>query len=287
MKKHSLSILLIPIILSITSCAMLNSFVGDRVQKPQVSFVSAKLDGLSFDRANLLFDLQISNPNSVGLKMAGFDYDLLINNNSFIKGNQQKNLQIAPKGQSTVQLPLSVSFVELYQTYQSLKNQDTSMYQINCGFSFDVPVLGVVNIPVSKSGEFPLLKIPKISLDELKLENVSLTGAELNLGVAISNPNAFSMILKKIQYQFDVNNLNWISGEAKEGMQILEKGQGTVDIPITLNFIEMGRSVYQLIRGNKAINYKFGGNVDLNTSVPLLGQVNLPFDKTGTVNIVR
>ncbi len=272
----------------LSSCAVVSELAGEaNIRYPQVDFAGARITGLSFDAADLMFDLRIRNPNSVGLTMAGFDYDFLINENSFLKGNQSKGLTIAAGGESIVRLPLSLRYVDLYQTFQSLRDQDLSTYQINFGFAFDVPVLGRVNIPVSKSGDFPLLKLPKVSLDTLSLDNLGITGADLTLRVRLDNPNAFSVLLQKFQYEFDVDGRNWISGYTEAPTQIMENGQGFVEIPISLNLIEMGRSIYQLLSGGRDLNYSFGGNVDLATSLPLLGAVSLPFDRSGSVKLIR
>ena len=284
--RAALCLIMVTVFLS--SCAVVSELAGGaNIRRPQVNFSGAKITGLSFDTVDLLFDLKIRNPNSVGLTMAGFNYDFLINNGSFLKGNHDKGLKIAAAGESTVQLPLSLRYVDLYQTFQSLKNQDLSTYQINFGFAFDVPVLGRVNIPVSKSGDFPLLKLPKISVKSVKLKGIALTGADLMLRVQLDNPNAFSMLLEKFQYQFAVDGKNWISGIAEEPTQIAEKGQGFVDIPISLDILQMGQSVRQLLSGDKNLNYSFGGDLDLATSLPILGSVNLPFDRSGSIKLIR
>jgi LEA14-like dessication related protein len=261
--------------------------VSDRIRKPQVSFSNAKINGLSFDAVNLLFDIKIQNPNPVGLKMAGFGYDLLIDGTSFLKGEQNRELAISARGDSVVQIPITLGFLNLYQTYQNLRDQDRSNYQINCNFSFNVPVLGMVTIPVSKSGDFPLLKPPKVSLDELRLENLNLSGAELNLRIEMKNPNAFSMILRRLQYEFKVNEKRWVSGDAMESVNVAEKGEGFIEIPIFISFIELGRSVYQMLSGDKNLDYQFGGKIDFTTSMPLLDQVILPFDHSGQIRVTR
>jgi len=271
----------------INSCSTIGGAIHQKIKKPEVEFLDARLDSLSFNSIGLMFDLKVKNPNSVGIKLAGFNYDFLINGNTFVKGQQDKNLEIGARGESPVQFPVSFGFVELYNVFQSLKNQDISSYQINLGFAFNVPVLGVINIPVSKSGDFPLLKIPKISLESLKLRNLSLTGADLRLGVKLNNPNAFSMLLDKMKYNLEVNGLQWISGESMETAQIAEKGEGLIEIPIRLNLVEMGRSVYQLLNSNNDLNFAFGGDIDLNTSLPLLGKVNLPFNHSGKIKVTK
>lgn len=271
----------------LSSCSVFNSMFAEKVRKPEVDFIGARVNELSFDSVGLLFDLKIRNPNSLGLKMAGFSYDLLINNSSFVKGNQDRELEISARGENTVQIPVSIGFLDLYQVFQSLLDQDVSRYQINCSFSFDVPVLGVVSIPVSKDGEFPLLKLPKVSLDSLKLRNLTLSGAELTLRIGLGNPNSFSMIFSRLKYQLEINGESWISGDAKEGVEVAEKGEAFLDIPIRLNFIQMGRSAYQLLNRDESLNYQFGGMIDLATSMPLLEQVNLPFDYSGLIKVLR
>jgi LEA14-like dessication related protein len=121
----------------------------------------------------------------------------------------------------------------------------------------------------------------------LKLERLTLNGAEMKLGIKMNNPNVFSMLLDKMQYDFKLNDLSIVSGNADKGMQIKEKGDSIIEIPITVDFLKAGMTVYQIINGNKNINYQIGGNLDLTTSLPLLGKVNLPFDLSGRTNLIK
>jgi LEA14-like dessication related protein len=262
-------------------------FVSENVKEPKVDFVGAKLSGLSLDAVDLLFDLKIENPNRVGVKLAGLDYDLFLDGNSFVKGNQDKGIEIPSAGAETIQLPVSLRFSDIYKTFENLKEQGASNYQIKCGFSFDVPVLGVVRVPVSKSGEFPLIKLPKLSLDSLKLDRLTLTGADLKLGLKLNNPNVFSMVLGGLNYQFKLNKQDIISGLSNNSTQIKEKGDSIIEIPISLDFFQVGKSVYQILNGNKNLDYGLDGKLNLTTSLPLLGQVSLPFNLSGKTEIIR
>ena len=76
--KYSWSTLLV--LIGIYSCATLNTILNQmNVQKPTVEITNAQISDLSYDDLNLLFDIQIKNPNTVGINLAGFDYELLIN----------------------------------------------------------------------------------------------------------------------------------------------------------------------------------------------------------------
>ncbi|RME50556.1 MAG: hypothetical protein D6795_09905, partial [Deltaproteobacteria bacterium] len=61
----------------VNGCSQLQGLLGSVAQqsyeKPDVTVAAARIAGLSFDQADLLFDLAIKNPNPVGVSMAGFD----------------------------------------------------------------------------------------------------------------------------------------------------------------------------------------------------------------------
>jgi LEA14-like dessication related protein len=266
-------------------CAALQEMV--KIQKPTVSVSDVRLTGLNLQKIDLAFDINIQNPNALSATLAGFDYDFQLGGSSFLTGNQDKQLTIESLGQSQVEIPVSLTFKEIYKTYQSLKNQDSTTYKLACGLMFDLPVLGKTRIPVSKSGDVPLLKIPKVNIGSLKLKKLSFSGADLLLNLELDNPNNFSFALDKLNYDFAINNKTWAKGLTQEKLSINKKGKSTVAIPISLNFVQMGRTIYNIVTSNQALNYNLKGDVDLNTSLAMLKKVNLPINKSGQINILK
>ncbi len=266
-------------------CATLQQFAN--IQQPMVDIQNVRLTGMSFEALDLAFDLKITNPNPISATLAGFDYDFQIGDASFLKGNQEKQLTLQAKGESMLEIPLTLNFKDLYSTFQTLKNQDSSAYKLICGLSFNLPVLGPTRIPVSKSGSLPNLKLPDISIGSLKLNKISLTSADLELKLNLKNANTFSLLLNQLNYDFAVNGKTWVKGLTQKQMEVKEKGESSIAIPISLNFLEMGSAIYQMITGNQKLNYQLKGNVDLKSSLQLLGQVSLPLDHVGEINISR
>ena len=269
------------------SCSMLGGMAGKAIKKPEASFVNGKLTGLSFDTADFLFDLEVKNPNNLGLKMVGLSYDFEINENSFLNGKQDKNLEIVAGGSSIIQIPVSLNFVKLYKTFKELAGEDTTKYHIKSVISFAVPVLGAVDIPVSMKGDFPLPKFPILALDALKLKKVGLTGAELQMDIKLKNPNAFSMMLKGFHYDFDVNGLNWVTASISEAAGIGEKDETLIEIPIALNFSKVGRSVTKILSEDEGLNYSLKTKLDLGFSLPLMDQVSIPLEKSGSIKLSK
>jgi LEA14-like dessication related protein len=280
-----ISFLLITVF-SINQCAeMINILNQANIQKPVVNLSDVKMTGLSFDSVDLLFHIDIDNPNNVGIKLAGFDYDLQIEDNSFINGKQDNGLAIKANGSEIIKLPLTLKFKDIYNTFSIVKDLDSVQYKLNSGLSFNLPVLGDIRIPVTKSGNIPTLKLPSINFKKLKMDQIKLTGADLTLQIKVDNHNAFAFILKNIDYKLNVAGTQWIDGKMNQSMNISAKQENIINIPISLNFLSMGQSVYNIVNGNQSLNYSLKGNADMGSSLPLLGDFNIPFNQTGNTNI--
>lgn len=252
-----------------------------------MDFAGVKLDRLSFEKIGLLFDVKVTNPNPIGVKLTGFDFDFLLNDHSFVQGKNDAGVEIPANGQHIVPVLVSMKFAEVYQTFAGLRNQDSTSYRFNCGLSFDLPILGPQRIPISKAGSVPLIKIPKIAVESLKLNKLNLIGADLSLRIRLSNANAFSFFLNGITYRFDVNGMQWLTGSETKTQSVPAKGEAILNLPISLNFLQIGQSVSQLLRAESTVGYRLSGSVDLKSSIPLLGEVNLPFDQSGEIRIVK
>ena len=257
------------------------------VQKPSVKIAQTRLSALSFEQADLVFDIEIDNPNSMGVSLAGFDYDLLLNNQSFLKGDQQKQMEIKAEDKATIEFPLTLQFHDIYTTYQRLKSEDEIGYTLKTGFSFDLPVLGVVRIPVSASGRVPMVKLPVIRVQALKLENLTLSGASFELQLGLDNPNSWGVLLKGLDYHLAINGSEWISGKIEEKMNLAAKRTSQVTLPFSISFLKIGSSVYNVIAGGRGLNYNLSGGADLVPSLELLSDLKLPFDLSGKVDISK
>ena len=287
-KKTSFLLLgagLILVLMLFFGCAALQQLAN--IQEPKLDVENVRMTGLSFDAIDLAFDVKIQNPNALAITLAGFDFDFQVNEASFLKGQQDKQLSLQSRGESMIEIPISLNFKDLYNTFQALKNLDSTGYKLMGGLSFNLPVLGATRIPISKTGKLPNVKLPSVSISTLMLNQITLSGAELELRVIVDNPNTFNFLMNKLNYDFVVNGKTWVKGLSQDPMRVREKGISGLSIPISLNFLDMGMSLYQMITGSQKFNYELKGIIDLTSSLPLLGQVSLPIDRAGELSVSK
>jgi len=276
-------------VLFASGCESLRDAV-DVMRKPEVRIAATELQALSFSGLTLLFDVEVENPNPIGIQLSGFDYELQIEGNPFLSGEVRDKVAITARDRSIIPLPVELGFEEVVQAIGELapgEDKEEAAYQLTSGFSFDLLVLGRVRVPVQTEGTFPILRVPRLEILKLSLEEISLSGASLALDLELSNRNSFKIFVESLEYRFQVDGRDWASGMRRERVRIPEKGSAGLRIPIELDFQALGRGLYQMILGGERFRYTFKADVDVGTSLRTLQEVSLPFELTGQLRVQR
>lgn len=268
---------------AVSGCASLS----DAVRRPTARVTGAEITGLSFDRAEITFDVEVENPNPVGVRLAGIDYELFFEELSFVRGRTDEPLEIAAQERSTVRIPVSVGYTELIDSVQGLADRTETAYRLSAGISVDIPVIGRQRLPVEHTGTIPVVRAPRLRVRELRIDRLGLTGADVILRLAVANPNGFGLSLEELDYALRVNGELWGSARVEERTRLAEGGESEVRIPIRLDFGAMGRSVRELILGDGRVAYNLSGRMDVGTTLELLGQAELPVSLDGEIGLSR
>ncbi len=257
------------------------------VQEPNVSVQNVKLTGLNLSKVDLLFNISVENPNNLGIQLSNLDYNLFLNNTSFLKGSQNQDIKIKANGAALVPIPLSLGFQQIRKAVSSLASLDTVPYRLDLKVGVNLPLLGIVQIPISRKGSFPNFKIPEISLQGINLKNLGFNGANLDIVLNVKNPNTFGFNAENLNYDLEINGLQWITGHLNRSVSIAQKSDQSVRIPVSLNFMTMGTAVYQLLTGNSELNYQLKGKTKINSSLEYFNSFNFPFNKSGKINLTK
>lgn len=261
--------------------------LANRVQKPQLSVTDVRVSGFNFNELKLTYDITIENPNALSLQMDSYNYDFKLNGQTFIQGQQQENSTIEASGKSTLEVPVTLNFKEVYEGIQTLAGEDQADYEFLSDVTFDLPVLGLTKIPVSRKGSIPMLNSPNIRVNSLDVQNISFTKADLLLNMEFDNPNAFGIAINGFDYGLNINGDRWAEGQSLANTTIGSKESRQLSIPISLNISEIGLSAYRLLTGSGDLNYNLEGNFDLGTTHPLLDQTVLQIDRSGNLPLIR
>ena len=142
---HFLVFLLVFVSLWLSGCS--SSGIKGVVERPTVKVHKVTLDNFDLSGGNATFILNIQNPNSFPIPLAGFDYGLSLNGVKVADGNKEHRVTIGAKQSQKISVPLKLSFTNIMRMIPGvLRNK-------NLDYALDGSIhLPWFNIPFQRSG---------------------------------------------------------------------------------------------------------------------------------------
>lgn len=266
---HSSLLLLAAI--GLTSCAALK----ESIKKPEVSVQKVNVTGITLKGMDVAFVLGVKNPNPLGITLEGLSYKLDIEDKPLLKGKSGQKLKLAANGSSSLTLPLSLAYKEMFDGASALVKQDKVRYALGGDIDF-----GLFKIPYKTSGTLDIPSLPKVSIGKLGIKRVTLSGMEIEIGLDLKNNNRFPLRLEGIDYDLKVANATIARGKSLAPVNLGAGKQGRLVLGMSLGYGELS-SVIGRLKGGGKVPVAFDGRM----KVPGLGDV--PLRWSGSVSIGR
>ena len=284
MNRRELLAIVLLTVAGLSGCASFDTVKkAAGIKDPEVSISGIGISSISMKGITLQFALDVDNPNPLPLSLAGFDYALKLGGSQLLAGEQRDRVEIKARGKSQVQIPVSLRFADLSRLLSGGLARESLDYELQTAALVDLPVIGVKRFPATRKGEFPVPRAPSISLTGFDIQQIGLTGAKLVIGATVDNPNSFGVDIGSLAYDIAVNGKRWVKSSLDGGITLPGKGEGSLNIPVELDFMKMGGSLYQMLTQGKGLSYQLDGDMKFAADHPLLKAVQAPFSRKGVL----
>ena len=264
------------IALGLTGCGTL------RFQQPTVTAGAVKLASLDFQKPDLAVELLVRNPNSTTLVVAGYTYDLQVENQPFLAGTSDAGFELKPKDVTTVAVPLSVKFSDLLEKLNTLKGKADAGYVLTLSLAVKTPI-GTYPLSFRKEGRVPVLTVPQIRLRNVRIASLSAQGLAMEATVEVTDPGP-SVQLTSLRYAVSMNGQQLTSG-SDDHPQATSTGDGhLVRIPVVLDSSNAQRLLGSLVLGTDKPTFTVNGQATFSSP---LGAIALPFTHTQKIRPSR
>lgn len=152
-KRFLLLIVLSAVSLAATSCRPL---LKEVFKPPKVRVTDVLLDSNPVNDPKgpwaFILTLEVDNPNGYPLNVSQVAYSAVIGRDTVAEGDHREDLRIEASRTTTVKVPLSIrpdAFREALRQVLQARRLD---YEFNGSVSLQAPIVGVVRIPFSKTG---------------------------------------------------------------------------------------------------------------------------------------
>lgn len=273
------SLLALSAVFAFTNCEDLDLLS----KKPEFSLNSVELADISFEDMKLLCKVNVENPNRFTIPFPEIDWELFINTNQFINGTILNGEPIRSRGTTVVEIPVSLKYEEVFDTFTSLKGSKELDYKIALDAKFTFADIVDKVLSLEFEDKLPVLQVPEISFDGIKVKNTGLLQTDFEFNFGIENSNIFDMTVNNLSYALEINNSRWTNGGV-QNRSIAKDRKTIVPITFSISYVDI---VLGTIQGliNKDVSYNFTGNAFFGADLPLADNLGTSFNKIGTTKL--
>ena len=137
-------------------------------------------------------------------------------------------------------------------------------------------VLLLATVACSSLGR-SVFKEPVVTLRDVRLNGVGLTGGSMDVVLNVYNPNGYNLSATQMTYRLMVDSVQFADGLVQQRFDVAENDSNTVRIPVSFTYAGIGEAGRQLLNTG-SINYRVAGGLTVATP---LGNFTVPYDRTG------
>ena len=120
---------------------------------------------------------------------------------------------------------------------------------------------------------------PEVSVKNVKMGKLSMSGGSAKFFINIKNPNRFPIPLSGFDYSLRLNGIEVANGTREQNVTINAGESRVVEVPLIFSFTNMLTMLPNLLN-SKALKYDINGSIHF-------PWFNLPFNRSGGTSLSR
>ena len=266
----------------VSGCQTLEGIL-ESSRKPTARIIGTELKNLSLERIDLVFNVEVANPYAVDLPLLDLAYTVGSGGTSLLQGSIKPSGAVPARGTSVIQLPARITFASLIRTLKGVRPGSVVPYKADLTLGVDAPVVGMLTLPLSKSGELPVPAAPEVELSSFEIARLGMDETNATAKLQVKNTNPFALNLSKLSIELALGANKVANTSLAKSAKIAPGQSVAVDVPLSFAPRSFGLAVINLLRGNNTA-YSLVGSLEAGTPY---GPLALPFNRNGNATITR
>lgn len=251
----------------------------------KISLEERQIQDLSLDSLSLVFYVRINNDSSSDYYLSGYEYRFVVNQVEYIHLATPlvNRIKIDAAGRTILSFPLRITYSHLFRAVEGIEEEERALCYLTGMMTFSDDRRERGKLPFAFSAEFPIFKRPEIELLSLRVNDLTIGGADLNFEVRFRNHNGFELLVDRISYDIVLGEKPIGEGQVSGDKNIESRAERSFSFPLLLNFFEVGKELHQILQQPSAL-CRFFGELKVRT---IWGPLTIPFDREERVSISR
>jgi LEA14-like dessication related protein len=237
-----------------------------------------QIQNLDDSGLNLVFYVQIKNSSSKAYFLSGYSYRFVVDQKEYLRlqTSMDSRLKLPASEETLIALPVKITYEHLFRTVVGIQVKQKALCYIMGELAFADEKKERGRLPFSFSGEFPIYRNPEVDLIALNVNMLTIGGSDLNLEIKLININGFELLVQRVSYRIKVENIPIGQGNIGGDKSIPANGEKAFELPMLLNFFEVGKDVYNFLQQDTT-SCQFSGEIEIQSA---WGRLNIPFEIT-------
>ncbi|KAL0786276.1 hypothetical protein Bca101_002522 [Brassica carinata] len=195
-------------------------FIGEKIEgaigfgKPTADVSAIHIPKINLERADIVVDVLVKNPNPVPIPLIESD------GRKLASGLIPDAGTIKAHGEESVKIPLTLIYDDIKSTYNDINPGMIIPYRIKVDLIVDVPVLGRLTLPLEKRGEIPIPKKPDVDIEKIKFQKFSLEETVAILHVRLENLNDFDLGVNDLDCEVWLSDVSIGKAEISDSIKL-------------------------------------------------------------------
>jgi hypothetical protein len=233
------------------------------------------ISNLSSSGLVLSFRIAVSNRGSSARELVRYHYRVLVNRQVYLDLTVPLDNPISvPAGQEEmISLPVKITYALLAAAVGPL--EDRALCDVTGEMFFADERGREEKAAFAFPGEFPVFKDPEIDFPPLKVNDLTVGGADVVFEPRFRNLNPYELIVDRISFRLLFGDKEVLAGLIPGDKSLPAGGEKTFALPLVVDFFETGRAMRDLF-AKSAFPCRFSGEIEISS---VWGKLLIHFDK--------
>jgi LEA14-like dessication related protein len=239
------------------------------------------------DTSYISSKLTVRNKSFLKIKIDTFTYTVSLFNKTYLQSHKFIGRVLHGYRTDTINFSLKIPHASILKDLSAQRKKgDSANYSINISLLYST-VFGKSEIPFNKSAKLKLPQPPELELVEIKYTKFRLKSIVADAKIKITNYSAVTLSIKEMKYFMNILKAGNLEGNFSEPTTIKPKGITFVDIPIEINVINMGKTIFDVIINRDTYAYTLTLDATLETAGTLKRSVRIALSKNGNMELKK
>jgi len=238
---------------------------------------------LSSAGLTLSFHILASNRASEDLALVRYRYRVVINLKEFLNMtvSLDQPLTVPAKSDLLIALPVRISYKLLVEAVGAVG--DKALCDVVGEMFFADSRRREDKVGFAYPGEFPVFKDPEIDLLPLRVNDLTVGGADVVFRPRFRNLNNYELVAARISFRLLFGEKEVLSGEIAGDKGLPPAGEKAFALPFIVDFFESGRDLRDLFQ-KAEIPCRFSGELEIQSA---WGKLVIPFARSQAVPVEK